>query len=87
MTRAQRHRLRWLDDQLAHFVPSCPTNHPNPPECPLYRLRKEKSQTIAQWLAGLTVEDKEYLVLYHQCCLTTKLKDRNVAATFLGSGI
>jgi hypothetical protein len=72
---AQRNRARSLDDKLAQFVPFCPLAERNPFECPLYDLRNEKAATIGKWIAGLTVEDKEYLVLYHECCLALKRQD------------
>jgi hypothetical protein len=70
--KAQASRLRWLNHQLEQFVPTCPWAQGNPNECPLYKLRKKSARTVAKWIDGLTIGDKEYLVLYHQCCLATK---------------
>lgn len=64
--------MRWLDQQLAQVAPNCPWTHRNPRECPLYEVRKLPTEDMLQWLDGLSVEEKEYLVLYHQCCLAIK---------------
>ena len=71
-------RLRLLNEQLAEFVPACPWARRNPIECPLYDLRKQKVATMAKWIDGLSVAEKEYLVLYHECCLATK-RERETA--------
>ncbi len=65
-------RLRWLNVQLAHLAPSCPWNQRNPAECPLADVRKLPATAVAEWLENLSPEEKEYLVLYHQCCLAIK---------------
>ena len=70
--KSQPARLRWLNHQLEQFLPTCPWEQRNPKECPLYKLRKRNASTVAKWIDGLTIGDKEYLVLYHKCCLAIK---------------
>jgi hypothetical protein len=65
-------RLRWLDQQLAELTVACPWANKNPLECPLCNVRKLPTSAVADWLARLTPEEKEYLILYHQCCLAIK---------------
>lgn len=68
-------RLRWLNDQLAQLAVGCPWSNSNPAECPLCNVRKLPAADIAKWLERLSQGDKEYLVLYHQCCLAVKSED------------
>lgn len=65
-------RLRQVNAQLAEFVKSCPVDERNPAECPLFKLRKQKAEKVAAWIEGLSLDEKEYLLLYHHCCLATK---------------
>src|SRR5688572_3471904 len=71
-TKFSPERLRWLNEQLTTIAPTCPWTKRNPPECPLWGVRKLPTSAIAEWLHQLSAEEKEYLVLYHQCCLTIK---------------
>lgn len=65
-------RLRWLDEQLTSMAVACPWDGSNPRECPLAGVRRLPAYAVAKWLAGLTAEEQEYLVLYHECCLGVK---------------
>lgn len=51
---------------------ACPHTKSNPADCPLAEVRKMKPAAISKWLDGLRTEDKEYLMLYHQCCLVIR---------------
>ena len=72
-------RLRWLNVQLAHIAPVCPWNQRNPAECPLADVRKLPPAAVAEWLEKLSPDEKEYLVLYHQCCLAIKWENASGA--------
>ena len=71
-------RLRWLNRQIAQIVPTCPWTKHNPPECPLCEVRKLSARAVAEWLDRLSPEEKEYLVLYHQCCLAIKWENETM---------
>lgn len=64
-----RTRGRWLDEQLRTVAVSCPYTKTNPADCPLFEVRKLPPSQLLEWLAGLKAEEKEYLMLYHECCL------------------
>lgn len=38
-----------------------------------------KPAAIAKWLDGLRIEEKEYLMLYHQCCLVIRWETARAA--------
>jgi hypothetical protein len=66
---------RWSERQkkeLMALVALCPYTQTNPPECPLCEVRKLGSADIRAWLDGLKRGDKEYLLLYHRCCLAVR---------------
>jgi hypothetical protein len=71
-------RLRWLNQQLIAIAPTCPWTKRNPAECPLHGVRKLPTSAIAEWLDRLSAEEKEYLVLYHQCCLAIKWENETM---------
>lgn len=63
-------------DELRDFVLAlaecCPLDRCNPPDCPLYQLRKRKMAERLKWLQALDEDDVVYLTSYHYVCLTTK---------------
>ncbi|MDO8542662.1 MAG: hypothetical protein Q7S40_19655 [Opitutaceae bacterium] len=65
-------RLKWLDAQLANLAGACPHTKTNPNSCPLHEVRKLSPAAIGKWLDALRLEEKEYLMLYHQCCLVIR---------------
>jgi hypothetical protein len=65
-------RLQWLNENLASLVDACPQTKNNPADCPLCEVRKLGPEAISTWLDGLRAEEKEYLMLYHQCCLVIR---------------
>ncbi len=65
----ETNRSKLLDELLAGVAPGCPHTKSNPEECPLYNVRKMATAEIVAWLDGLQPPEKEYLILYHQCCL------------------
>lgn len=65
-------RTRWLDEQLRQVAVNCPHTKTNPADCPLFEVRKLPPSELAEWLTGLKPEEKEYLMLYHECCLLVR---------------
>jgi len=41
----------------------------NPSACPLHEVRKLGPAAAIDWIDGLSREEKEFLLQYHQCCL------------------
>ena len=61
-----------LREQLVLLAVECPYTNANPPNCPLHEVRKMPPTAIIDWMDGLNHEEKEFVALYHQCCLVTK---------------
>jgi hypothetical protein len=59
----------WLREQLASLAVGCPHTKANPSSCPLHDVRLLEPAAIIDWMDGLSNEEKEFLMLYHQCCL------------------
>jgi hypothetical protein len=63
-----------MREQLVALAAECPYTGSNPSGCPLHEVRKLEPARIIDWLDGLSGEEKDFLTLYHQCCLVTKLE-------------
>ena len=61
-----------LREQLVLLAVECPYTKSNPAGCPLHEVRKMKPSSIIDWLDGLNREEKDFVTLYHHCCLVTK---------------
>jgi len=57
---------------LLELFESCPFDHRNPKDCPLFPLRKLKPSERLAWLNALNEDDLSYLASYHYICLATK---------------
>ena len=60
-----------INEQLVRLAKECPYTGSNPPTCPLHEVRKLDPETTIGWLNGLAGEEKEFLMLYHDCCVLT----------------
>lgn len=65
-------RQRWISEQLRAVAASCPYTQTNPADCPLFEVRKLPLPELVAWFAGLRPDEKEYLMLYHECCLLVR---------------
>ena len=63
------HDVDWLREQLRTLATGCPHTKSNPDGCPLHDVRQLEPAAIIDWLDGLSLEEKDFLMLYHQCCL------------------
>ncbi len=61
-----------LREQLVLLAVECPYTKSNPSTCPLHDVRLLEPAAIIDWLDGLSSEERDFLTLYHQCCLVTK---------------
>ena len=68
-TTAANCREELLREQLVSLAVCCPHTRSNPSVCPLHEVRKLEPAAILDWLDGLSAEQRDYLMLYHQCCL------------------
>ncbi len=62
-----------LRDDLWELAVSCPFDHSNPDDCPLFPLRKMRPKKRVLWLNALSEEDLGYLVAYHRVCLSIRV--------------
>jgi hypothetical protein len=69
----QKNELR--ADLLA-LSETCPFDHCNPEDCPLFKLRQMKPRKRLQRFNALDEADLAYLATYHHICLTTKVEAR-----------
>ena len=65
-----------LRNELLNVVPQCPVEQSNPPDCPLYAVRKAKPARRLQWFDALTEDDLSYLSAYHCICARIKMESR-----------
>ena len=78
--------LRWLEKEIAPLAASCPWTKTNPAECPLSGVRELAPADVAKWLAALSPQEREYLVLYHQCCLAIRWENEMEAVQETATG-
>jgi hypothetical protein len=74
-----RRDVDWLREQLASLAVGCPHTRSNPSSCPLHEVRLLEPAAILDWLDGLSSDEKEFLMLYHQCCLVIN-RERDAVA-------
>jgi|GEM_PF-5369076 len=58
-----------LREQLILLAAGCPHSQSNPTSCPLHDVRLLEPAAAIDWVDGLSGEQKDFLMLYHQCCL------------------
>ena len=75
-----------LETQAIALSKHCPVDRSNPDSCPLCDLRLLGLRARRAWVHGLSLEELQYLVLYHAGCagekkrvLARQLKPRPVA--------
>ena len=67
-------RLEWLQEKLVALAVSCPLADDNPPDCPLHQLRLLSAREILDWLEGLSADEAQFILRYHECCLARQLE-------------
>jgi hypothetical protein len=65
-----------LRDNLLSLVPHCPVEQSNPPDCPLFTVRKAGPAKRLRWFNELTEADLVYLSAYHCVCAQIKMESR-----------
>jgi len=68
-----------LRASLLELLNTCPVEQCNPPDCPLFSLRKMNYRERLLWFCALGRDDLEYLAAYHHVCMNVKLDARRVA--------
>ena len=68
-----------LRASLLELLNTCPVDHCNPADCPLFPLRKMKYRDRLLWFCALGRDDLEYLASYHHVCMNIKLDARRAA--------
>lgn len=68
-----------LLDALLQVAMSCPVDHTNPVDCPLFLIRKIDLTERIQWFNSLSDDELNYLASYHGICLKTKIKLQDAA--------
>lgn len=63
-----------LRDNILSLAMTCPVDHCNPTDCPLFRVRNLDLVSRLEWFKGLSDEDLIYLNMYHFICMKTKLE-------------
>ena len=61
-----------LERQAMALSKRCPVDRSNPINCPLCDLRLLGARDRRGWVRALTLEDLQYLSLYHHCCAAVK---------------
>ena len=65
----------------------CPHTKANWCGCLLHELRKMEPRQIINWLDRLDGEEREFLMLYHKCCLVTQWENGRPPETGTGAGL
>jgi hypothetical protein len=69
---ASAHRRVRMERQVMNLSKSCPVDRTNPDHCPLCDLRLLPARERKAWVQSLTLEELDYLMLYHHSCSTLK---------------
>ena len=72
-----------LRSSLLQLAFSCPIEHCNPTDCPLYNFRRMTFPLRLAWFNCLNAKDLAYLAAYHKACVSCKLAEDQVGATAL----
>ena len=65
-----------LRDNILSLAMTCPVEHCNPEDCPLFKVRKLELTWRLEWFRDLSDADLEYLNAYHFVCMKTRLSAR-----------
>lgn len=68
-----------IPSSIVTILAGCPLGDTNPDHCPLYEVRKLPPQDAIDWVAGLSTDDKAFLLQYHRCCLAYSLEAQRTA--------
>ena len=61
-----------LETEAIALSKHCPVDRSNPATCPLCDLRRLDVRARRAWLRGLSLEELQYLVVYHAGCAGEK---------------
>jgi len=61
-----------MERQAMQLARSCPIDRTNPDHCPLCDLRLLPARERNLWVQSLTMEELDYLMLYHHSCSSLK---------------
>jgi len=62
-----------LRDSILSLAMTCPVEHCNPEDCPLYQVRSLELTRRLDWFRALSDKDLVYLNAYHFVCMKTRL--------------
>jgi hypothetical protein len=62
-----------MRDNILSLAMSCPVEHCNPEDCPLFKVRKLELTRRLEWFRQLSDEDLVYLNAYHFTCMKARL--------------
>ena len=65
-----------LRANLTGLLDTCPADQCNPPECPLFRVRKLGRAQRLRWFNALSEDDLKYLASYCHVCMKLRLHSR-----------
>jgi hypothetical protein len=65
-----------LQDNILTLAMSCPVDHCNPEDCPLFKVRQMELTHRLRWFDSLSDDELIYLNAYHFVCMKTKLDSR-----------
>lgn len=68
-----------LPSAIVNLLAGCPVGEANPDHCPLHSVRNLPLDEALNWVAGLSTDDKAFLLQYHRCCLAYSLEEQRVA--------
>jgi hypothetical protein len=69
---ASADRRARMERQAMSLTKSCPIDRNNPDHCPLCELRLLPARERKLWVQSLTMEELDYLMLYHHSCASLK---------------
>jgi hypothetical protein len=75
MTEQKKIQLR---DNILNLAMTCPVEHCNPEDCPLFKVRRLELSRRLEWFRDLSDDDLVYLNAYHFACMKTRLAARMV---------
>lgn len=68
-----------LPSAIVNLLAGCPIGEANPDHCPLHAARNLPLDEALDWVAGLSTDDKAFLLQYHRCCLAHSLEAQRIA--------
>lgn len=68
-----------LPTAIVNLLAGCPVSEANPDHCPLHAVRNLPLDEALDWVAGLSTDDKAFLLQYHHCCLAYSIEVERAA--------